>query len=75
MADSRAFEWICAELESVSFLNKLEARGTVRLVLKAAGLEADRVTPREMSVVAERILPERLEPGERLLVRLERVKR
>ena len=57
MADSRAFEWICAELESASLLNRLEARGTIRLALKEAGLEAGRVTPAQMSVVTERILP------------------
>ena len=57
MADSRAFEWTCTELESVSSFNKLEARGTIRLALKEAGLEAGRVTPAQMSVVTERILP------------------
>jgi hypothetical protein len=57
MADSRAFEWTCGELESASLLNRLEARGTVRLALKEAGLEAGRVTPGQMGVVTERILP------------------
>jgi hypothetical protein len=57
MADSHTFEWTCEELENASFLNKLEARGTIRLALKEAGLGADRVTPEQMSVVTERILP------------------
>ena len=57
MADSRAFEWACSELERASSLNVLEARGTIRLALKGAGLEASRVTPEQMSVVTERILP------------------
>ena len=57
MASSRSFEWICAELESSSSFNALEARGTVRLALKQAGLEANQVTPEQMSVVAERVLP------------------
>jgi hypothetical protein len=57
MADSRAFEWTCAELEATSSFSKLESRGTIRLAVKEAGLEADRVTPQQMSVVAERILP------------------
>ena len=57
MASSRAFEWACAELESSSSLNALEARGTVRLALKQAGLEANHVTPEQMAVVAERVLP------------------
>jgi hypothetical protein len=57
MADSRTFEWVCAELERGSSLNELEARGTIRLALKKAGLEANRVTPEQMAVVTERILP------------------
>jgi hypothetical protein len=57
VASSRAFEWICTELETITALNKLEARGTIRLALKEAGLEAARVTPLQMSVVLERILP------------------
>jgi hypothetical protein len=57
MASSQTFEWVCAELESSSSLNELEARGTVRLALKKAGLEANRVSPEQMSVVTERILP------------------
>jgi hypothetical protein len=57
MADSRAFEWTCEELEAASSLTKLESRGTIRLAVKEAGLEAEHVTPQQMSVVAERILP------------------
>jgi hypothetical protein len=57
MACSRAFEWVCAELESSSSLNALEARGTIRLALKQAGLEANQVTPEQMSVVTRRVLP------------------
>ncbi len=57
MAASGAFEWACAELESASSLSKLESRGTLRLALKEAGLEASRVTPQQLSVVTERILP------------------
>jgi hypothetical protein len=57
MPCSRAFEWVCAELESTSSLSALEARGTVRLTVKKAGLEANRVTPEQMGVVTERTLP------------------
>lgn len=57
MAGSRIFEWACEELEKTSSLKKLEARGTIRLALKEAGLEAARVTRQQMDVVAERILP------------------
>jgi hypothetical protein len=57
MADSRAFEWTCAELEAASSLTKLESRGTIRLAVKEAGLESDQVTPQQMGVVVERVLP------------------
>ena len=60
MPSSRTFEWVCAELESSSSLNELEARGTVRLALKKAGLQANGVSPDQMSVVTERILPDEL---------------
>jgi hypothetical protein len=36
------------------------ARGTVRLAVKKAGLDAATVTPAEMSVLVERILPAEL---------------
>jgi hypothetical protein len=56
MADPTAFDWICAELERVTPLDTLAARGTVRLSLKEAGLEARSATPAQLSVVVERIL-------------------
>ena len=40
MADARAFDWVCEEVEKKSSLSRLEARGTVRLALKKAGLDA-----------------------------------
>jgi hypothetical protein len=61
MADSAAFEWICNELEQATSLDRLEARGTVRLALKGAGLEARSVTPDQMKVVVEKVLPKELE--------------
>lgn len=60
MADSQAFEWTCEELERSSSLAKLESRGTVRLTLKKAGLEARNVTPDQMRVVVERTLADEL---------------
>jgi len=61
MADSHAFEWTCAELERASSLDKLEARGTVRLALKQAGLEARSATASQMVVVVEKVLPGELQ--------------
>ena len=57
MAESPVFERICDELEARSALGRLGARGTVRIALKAAGLEARSVRPDQMAVVLERVLP------------------
>jgi hypothetical protein len=61
MADSAAFTYVCEHLEANTALDRLEARGTVRICLKEAGLEANNVAPDEMKVVVQRILPEQLE--------------
>jgi len=61
MADSPAFEYVCSELEARSSLDRLAARGTVRLALKAAGLDAHSVTPAQLGVVLDKILPAELE--------------
>ncbi len=61
MADSAAFDFACEQLEAQSSLDRLEARGTVRLALKEAGLEARSVSPEEMKVVVQRVLPKELE--------------
>lgn len=60
MADSRAFAFACEALEAHSSLDRLAARGTVRLALREAGLEAASVTPCQLRVVAERVLPREL---------------
>jgi hypothetical protein len=57
MADARAFDLICEEIEQKSSLSRLEARGTVRLTLKKAGLDATTVTPQQMLAVVEKLLP------------------
>jgi hypothetical protein len=61
MADSVAFERVCEVLERDTSLDRLEARGTVRLALKAAGLDARNVAPDQMAVVAANLLPHELE--------------
>jgi hypothetical protein len=60
MPAATAFEFVCEALERESSLDRLEARGTVRIALKEAGLEARSVTPDQMRVVLERILPAEL---------------
>lgn len=60
MADSEAFSVLCDALETASSLDRLEARGTVRLALKQAGLEARGVTASQLGVVVDKILPAEL---------------
>lgn len=56
MADAEAFEAVCALLEARTSLDRLAARGTVRIALKQAGLDARTVTPEQMAVVADKVL-------------------
>jgi hypothetical protein len=60
MADSEAFDFVCDQLEQATALDRLAARGTVRIALKQAGLEARTVSPDEMAVVVEKLLPKEL---------------
>lgn len=60
MAGSQAFEWLCEAIETGTSLERLEARGTVRIALKDAGLEARTVTPTELAVVVQKVLPREL---------------
>ncbi len=57
MANSAAFDHLCSELESASDLDRLEARGTVRLALKEAGLDARTVTAEQMGVMLQKVMP------------------
>jgi len=60
MAESAAFEAACACLEQSGALDRLAARGTVRIALKQAGLEPKAVTPSQLGVVLEKLLPAEL---------------
>lgn len=60
MADAPAFDWVCNALEQRSSLDRLEARGTVRIALKEAGLDSRSLTPEQMKVVLEKVLPKEL---------------
>jgi hypothetical protein len=61
MADAAAFDFVCAHLEARTSLDRLAARGTIRLALKQAGLDSRSVTPEQMAVVIEKLLPAELE--------------
>jgi hypothetical protein len=71
MADSPAFAFACGELERLTQWTREQARGTVRLALREAGLSASAVRAREMKVVFERLMPKelasrRVENGEQM---------
>lgn len=56
MPESNVFDWVSNQLEHKTSLSRLEARGTVRLVLKDAGLDPASVSVHQMVVVLERLL-------------------
>ena len=60
MADN-LFEFVAAKVEERTDLDKLEARGTVRIALKEAGLDPRSVTVEQMAVMLEKTLPKELE--------------
>jgi hypothetical protein len=60
MADAAAFDWLCNQLEHGTSLDRLESRGTVRLALKSAGLDARSVTAEQMKVVVEKVMVDEL---------------
>jgi hypothetical protein len=51
------FDFVSDELERLTQLEKLEARGTVRLALKAAGLDVRTVTTPQMVATLEKVMP------------------
>lgn len=57
MTASPIFDWLSDALERRTGFTRLEARGTVRLVLKHAGIEPAAVTPRQAEVVLARLMP------------------
>jgi hypothetical protein len=57
MAAADAFEVASDEIERSTSLSRLEARGTLRLALKEAGLDPASVTPSQMRVVVDKVLP------------------
>ena len=61
MADSPVFDRTSEELEQRTPLERLEVRGTVRIALKAAGLDVQSVDAAQMGVVLRKVLPKELE--------------
>ena len=61
MSDGTLFDAVADALQARAALDALAARGTLRIALKGAGLDARAVTPAQMLVVIERVLPKELE--------------
>ena len=61
MAASEVFDWVADELVARTALTRLEARGTVRLVVRDAGLNPETVAPFQMRIVLTRLMPAALE--------------
>ena len=61
MSQDGVFEVACEVLERRTSLSRLEARGTLRLALRAAGLRPDQVTSLELRTVIEKVLPAELD--------------
>jgi hypothetical protein len=55
------FDVAAEKLESATHLNQLEARGTLRLALKSAGLTAGSVTLAQLRVVFDKVMPGEIE--------------
>lgn len=60
MAESTVFTWLCERLDAESDLTLIEARGTVRLCLKSAGLVPADLTPDQAAAIATQLLPQEL---------------
>ena len=60
MAESPAFDFVCDGLEEATSLDRLEARGTVRLALRQVGLKSALITCQEIDVVLRKVLPNEL---------------
>jgi len=60
VADASPFDFVCTQIEKATALDKLQARGTVRLALKAAGLDAASVSAAQLRVVLDKLMPAEL---------------
>ncbi len=61
MAESAVFEFTTDRLHALTKLDELATRGTVRIALRDAGLDAKGVSRDQMEVVLDRVLPVMLE--------------
>jgi len=59
--ETSLFDFAAEKLERHTGLSQLEARGTLRIALKAAGLDPKSLSRQELRVVFERLMPGELE--------------
>ena len=59
--DAALFDFAADQLEQHTSFSRLEARGTLRIALKDAGLDARSVTAGQLCVVFEKVMPVELE--------------
>jgi hypothetical protein len=55
------FDFAAERLEHHASLERLEARGTLRIALKAAGLDSKKLTGTQLQVVFEKLMPGELD--------------
>jgi hypothetical protein len=55
------FSFVADQLEQCTVLDRLESRGTLRIVLKKSGLEPKTVTQKQFYVILESVAPTELE--------------
>lgn len=60
MVESPVFSWVAERLEIRSKMTRLQARGTLRRLLKDAGLDGETLTRSEWQHVARQMLAESL---------------
>jgi hypothetical protein len=60
MADD-LFSFVAGEIEASTSLDRLESRGTLRILLKTSGLDAKTVTPEQFCVILRQVAPEEFE--------------
>jgi hypothetical protein len=59
--EKNLFDQIADAIETSTSFDRLEARGTLRIALEEAGLDAASVTANQMAVVMRKIMPKELE--------------
>jgi len=60
MADSPAFDRAAEELENRTSLDRLEARGTLRIALKSVGINGRSATKSQVATIVEKLMVEEL---------------